>query len=123
MVGVCGVCTGPVANACYAPSRTECAHAGPRNFSCGKIWGKRFDGDLCATLHRCTIHVTATVGTTRQMVLDGCPCATLHRCTYIYMSLLQLVQQGNGSGWRSVCNVAPLHITCYTETVGRTREL
>ena len=28
-----GVCTGPrpVANACYAPSHTECAHAGPRN--------------------------------------------------------------------------------------------
>ena len=26
-----GVCTGPEANACYAPSRTECAHAGPRN--------------------------------------------------------------------------------------------
>ena len=24
-----GVCTGPVANACYASSRTECAHAGP----------------------------------------------------------------------------------------------
>ena len=26
-----GVRTGPVANACYAPSRTKCAHAGPRN--------------------------------------------------------------------------------------------
>ena len=26
-----GVCTGPVANVCYTPSRTECAHAGPRN--------------------------------------------------------------------------------------------
>ena len=26
-----GVCTGHVANACYAPSRTECARAGPRN--------------------------------------------------------------------------------------------
>ena len=26
-----GVRTGPVANACYASSRTECAHAGPRN--------------------------------------------------------------------------------------------
>ena len=26
-----GVCTGPVANVCYAPSHTECAHAGPRN--------------------------------------------------------------------------------------------
>ena len=25
------VCTGPVENACYAPSRTECVHAGPRN--------------------------------------------------------------------------------------------
>ena len=62
--------------------------------SCGKIWGKWFDGDLCATLHRCTIHVTATVGRTRQVVLDGGPCATLHCCT-LHVVLKQLVEEGS----------------------------
>ena len=67
--------------------------------SCGKIWGKRFDGDLCArdlcaTLHCCTINVTATVGGTRQMVQDGGPCATLHRCT-LHVILKRLVERGS----------------------------
>ena len=57
----------------------------PLPVSCGTIWGERFDGNPCATLHRCTLRVTATVCKNEE----------------------------NGSGWKSVCNVAPLHDTCH----------
>ena len=57
------------------------------------------DGDPCATLHRCTIHVTATVGRTREMVLDGDPCATLHGCT-LHVILKQLVERGSYKWFR-----------------------
>ena len=58
---------------------------------CGMIWGQRFDRNPCATLHCCTIHVTATVSKNKE----------------------------NGSGWRCPDNVAPLHITCCTSICKR----
>ena len=65
------------------------------------IRGKQFDGDLCATLHRCTLHFTAKVGRMSEMVLDGDTCATYSSLFYIdHITGLQL---SNGSMHDIVC--------------------
>jgi len=53
---------------------------------------------------------------TRKMVLDGNPCATLHRCT-IHVTATVSKNKENGFGLRYPDNVAPLHITCCTAAV------
>ena len=83
-------------------------------FSYGMIWGKQFDGDLYATLHRCTLHFTAKVGRTSEMVLNGDTCATLHRCT-IHVIIPQLVERGNYKWFRiEMCRQCCTNDNCHS---------
>ena len=76
-------------------------------------------------VQRCTIaHYVSLpqLVRTKKMVLDENPCATLHRCT-IPVTATVSKNEENGSGWRHPDNVAPLLITCCTATASGTKKV